>query len=169
MPIKYAELTIIRNLEEESIFSFVKRMFGNENSVTDNDTIILLFDDETICDVKKEYIDKQYVFGPNAYQLIYPRFFNKKDNELLFFLKYPNFVNGLITLSFKNIFNKNPKFLISKQYCSEYNVIYKCNSDEVFSIVKNSFNDIKPIYLTAYDDKYFEKSDIVYLVMRTFK
>jgi hypothetical protein len=100
---------------------------------------------------------------------MYPTFFNKKDDELLFFLKYPNFVNGLITLSFKKIFNKNPKFLISKQYCSEYNVIYKCNGDEVFSIVKNSFNDIKPIYLIAYDDKYFKKSDIIYLVMRTFR
>ena len=80
----------------------------------------------------------------------------------------PYLVNGLKTLSFKKIFNKNPKFSASKQYSSEYNVIYECNGDEVFSVVKNSLNDVKPTYLIAYD-KYFERSDIVYLMSRIFR
>jgi len=40
--------------------------------------------------------------------------------------------------------------------------------DEVFSVVKNSLNDVKPTYLIAYD-KYFERSDIVYLMSRIFR
>ena len=40
MPIKYAEITIVRNLEEENWFNYFKRMAGNENIVNDNDTII---------------------------------------------------------------------------------------------------------------------------------
>ena len=171
MPIKYAELNIIRNLEEESIFSYLKRIMGNENNVSDDDTLIISFDnDDIVCDVKKEYVDKHYEFGPSTYYSSFPNWFDMKNqNNNLFILKQPNLVNGNRTLNFKKIFNKNPKLLTSKQYSSVYNGIYTCNGDEVFSIVKNSLNDIKPIYLLAYDDKYFERGDIVYLVSQTFK
>jgi hypothetical protein len=171
MPIKYAELNIIRNLEEESMFSYLKRIMGNENNVSDDDTLIISFDnDDIVCDVKKEYVDKQYEFGLSIYHSSFPNWFDtNKQNNNFFILKQPNFVNGNRTLNFKNIFNKNKKFLASKQYSSVFNGIYTYNGDEVFSIVKNSLNDIKPIYLIAYDDIYFERSDVVYLVSQTFR
>mgnify|MGYP000987189916 CR=1 FL=1 len=53
--IKYGEITIIRNLQEESILNYFNRLLGNENKTNENDTIIILFDDGIICDVKKEY------------------------------------------------------------------------------------------------------------------
>jgi hypothetical protein len=170
MPIKYAELNIIRNLEAESMFSYVKRIMGNENNVSDDDTLIISFDDDTVCDVKNEYIDKHYFFGQKVSPSLFPNYFKMKENKNLFILKQPNFVNGNRTLDFKKIFNKNPKLLTSKQYSSVFNGIYTCiNGDEVFSIVKNSLNDIKPIYLIAYDDTYFKRDDVVYLVSQTFR
>jgi hypothetical protein len=172
MPIKYAELNIIRNLEEESMFSYLKRIMGNENNVSDDDTLIFSFDDDdTVCDVKNEYIDKQYVFGQKVCHSSFPNWFDmKENNNNLFILKQPNFVNGLRKLDFKKIFNKNQKFLTSTQYSSVFNGIYTCiNDDEVFSIVKNSLNDIKPIYLIAYDDTYFKRDDVVYLVSQIFR
>ena len=172
MPIKYAELNIIRNLEEESMFSYLKRIMGNENNVSDNDTLIISFDnDDIVCDVKNEYIDKRYEFGPTVCHSSFPNWFDmkKNNNNNLFILKQPHFVNGLRKLNFKKIFNKNKKFLTSTQYSSVFNGIYTCINDEVFSIVKNSLNDIKPIFLIAYDDTYFKRDDVVYLVSQIFR
>ena len=45
MPIKYAEITIVRNLEKESWLSYFKNLIGEENIITNNDTIIISFDD----------------------------------------------------------------------------------------------------------------------------
>ena len=44
MSVKYAEITIIRNIEEEDIFRTLSRYFGYENTSNDNDTIIITFD-----------------------------------------------------------------------------------------------------------------------------
>ena len=78
MPIKYADIVIVRNLEEEGWFNYCKRMIGNENIVYDNDTIIIIFEDETITDTKREYVDKQFVMGPKVFNRVYPTYFNKK-------------------------------------------------------------------------------------------
>ena len=53
MPIKYAEITIIINEEKETMKNYFNRiLFGNENKINDNDNIIILFDDESIYDIK---------------------------------------------------------------------------------------------------------------------
>ena len=63
MPNKYGEITIIRNTEYESLFNYVSyacRLVGYETIFTDKDTIIILFDDDTIYNTKDEYIDKEF-------------------------------------------------------------------------------------------------------------
>lgn len=50
MSISYAEVTIIKNLDKERINHYVGRLFGQEIMVTDDDTIIIEFDDGTIVD-----------------------------------------------------------------------------------------------------------------------
>ena len=89
MPIKYAEITIVRNLEEESWLSYFKNLIGEENIITNNDTIIISFDDETISDTKCDLVDKQFKFGPKDYRREYPLYFEKKDKNNTFFLKTP--------------------------------------------------------------------------------
>ena len=170
MPIKYAEIVIIRNLEEENWFNYCKRLLGNENAVYDNDTIIIFFEDETITDTKSDYEDKQFELGPTVFQRVYPRHFNiKKDSETIIY-KNPHYENRMPILDFKSIFKNNPKYLTLTKVASVYNVIYKntCNVN-VFALVKNNSNEKSPRYSMAYDDDYFERSDIIYFVDCIFK
>jgi hypothetical protein len=170
MPIKYAEITIVRNLEEENWLNYFKRMAGNENIVNDNDTIIILFEDGSISDVKREYVDKQFEMGPKGYQNIYPIYFNKKEGDLLFFKTPLVQPDGTLRLDFKPIFKDNPKYRMLTKVPSVYNAIYKSLSDhDMFAIVKNGPNERCPRYLLAYDECYFEKSDIIYFVNCIFR
>ena len=170
MPIIYAEITIARNLEEENWFNYFKRMAGNENIVNDNDTIIILFEDGSISDVKSEYVDKQFEMGPKIYQRDFPLYFNKKDGVTLFFKRPTVKPDGNLMLDFKPIFKDNPKYCTLTKVPSVYNAIYKdMVVGDIFAVVKNGPNERSPRYLLAYDDRYFEKSDIIYFVSCIFK
>ena len=95
MPIKYAEITIVRNLAEETWICYYKRLLGEENIVNDYDTIIILFDDGPIIDIKDEYINKQFETGPKSFrQNVYPLYLNKQG-EATMFLKHPREEDGL--------------------------------------------------------------------------
>jgi hypothetical protein len=169
MSIKYAEITIVRNLGKENWFNYCKRLMGNENIVNDNDTIIILFEDGSICDVNREYVDKHFKVGPKGYQKDYPAYFNKKDGQVLFF-KTPKVKDGLLTMNFKPIFKDYRNFLTLTKVASEYNAIYEgVENNEVFAIVKNGADERSPRYLLAYDECYFERSDMIYFVKCIFK
>jgi len=173
MPIKYAEITIVRNLEEESWLSYFKNLAGQEDIITINDTIIILFDDGTISDTKRDLVDKQFKFGPKDYHRDnYPIYFQNEDKNYTFFLKpsilkketEPRKLFSYIvpTLNFNPIFKDYKNYNISKKETSIYNVIYECNIlKDVFAIVKNGYNHR---YLLAYEDSYFDKSDINYFI-----
>lgn len=170
MTIKYAEITIVRNLEEENWLNYFKRMAGNENIVNDNDTIIILFENGSISDVKREYVDKQFEMGPKGYQNIYPIYFNKKERDLLFFKTPTINPDGTLTLDFKPIFKDNPKYRMLTKAPSVYNAIYNdMVVGDMLAIVKNGPNERSPRYLLAYDDVYFEKLDVIYFVNCIFR
>ena len=57
------------------IFRSLSRYFGYENTSNDNDTIIITFDDGTICDTKDEYIDKKIEFGERGHTYEFPMYF----------------------------------------------------------------------------------------------
>ena len=171
MPIKYAEITIARNFKKESWLSYFKNLIGEENIITNNDIIIISFDDGTISETTRELIDKQFAFGSEDYRGIFPIFFNKPDGATLF-LKHPKlervteprnlFSFTIMKQDFKPIFKDYPNFNTSKKEGSIYNAIYEDMSvGEVFAIVKNGYNHR---YFLAYDDSYFDKSDINYFI-----
>ena len=166
MPIKYAEITISRNLEKESWRSFFKNLIGHEDIITNNDTIIILFDDATVSETKHELIDKQFTFGPKCYYQNYPLYFEKPDKHTVF-LKSPKIIkDGLMKIDFKPIFKDYLNFNASKKEPSIYNAIYEdACVGEVLAIVKNGYNHR---YFLAYDDSYFDKSDINYFVNMLF-
>jgi hypothetical protein len=171
MPIKYADIIININSEKESLFDYFGRFFGNENSINDNDTIIILFDDQTVCDVKNEYIDKKFTFGPTRlFNSFLPYYFITNDGKRLHF-KLPDYVNGLPKINANNIFKNYSKFDTNKKVASFYNFIYYDNTifSDVFSIIKNGSNEITPRYLLAYDDTYLKRDDIIYLINCIFK
>lgn len=171
MPIKYAEITIVRNLEEESWLSYFKNLIGEENIITNNDTIIISFDDGTISDTKRELVDKQFNFGPKSYFQDYPIYFEKENKNNTFFLKTPIiqrvteprnlFSYTVLKLDSKPILKDYKNHNTLKKEPSIYNAIYYTGTHEVLAIVK-----IGKIfrYLLAYEDDYFDKSDLTYFV-----
>lgn len=169
MTIKYANIIINRDLENESWINYFKRLFGEENIVDENDTIIITFEDGTICDVKNEYIDKQFEMGPQEVQSIFPAYFNKKDGEKLLF-KRPHVKEGNLTIDLKSIFKDSLEYVTLNKVPSIFNIIYKSIKTDIdmFAIVKNGTNELSPRYFIAYDDVYFERSDIIYLINYIF-
>ena len=167
MTIKYAEITISRNLQEESWLSYFKNLIGEENIITNNDTIIISFDDGTITDTKSAFIDKLFEFGYKTYQSIFPMYFKNPSKKSTLFLKQPTYRDGALRMDFKNIFKDDPKYTTIKKMPSVYNAIYHSvlTYKELFSLIKNGNNHR---YLLAYDDEYFEKSDIIYFIHLIF-
>jgi hypothetical protein len=173
MPIKYAEMTIVRNLEKESWLTYFKNLLGEE-IITNNDTIIILFDDGTMMDIV-EYKDtnEQFKMGPKSYRHNYPIYFT--INNLLALFKEPTQMVGYgpnlfsyieWKLDSKPIFKDYPNYNTLKKEPSIYNMIYEnsTKTEDVFAIVKRKSN----LYLLAYDDSYFEKSDVVNLLHNLF-
>jgi len=69
MSIKYVEITIVKNLEEESILNKIFGFFNyNETfTFTDKDTIIMEFEDGTVCDTNYNSDIKETIkFGTNG-------------------------------------------------------------------------------------------------------
>ena len=168
MSIKYVEITIIRNIEEENIFRTLSRYFGNENTTNNKDTIIMLFDDGTICDTKDEYIDKKFEFDVIGHDHSFPIYFKIDNEKRSLFYKKPDIKDGQKKLDFKKIFkNYNKNY---NREASEYNVIYETyDNKELFAICRIKSNEEKPRFLLAYDETIFDKSDIIYLVDCIFK
>ena len=91
-------------------------------------------------------------------------------DKCTFFFKSPTKVKGTKRLNFNSIFSNNKKYLTIKKEVSVYNIIYYnlIDNNDIFAIMKIKSNEEKPRYLLAYDDKYFEKDDIIYLVNYIF-
>jgi len=168
MPIKYAEISIIINLEKETMINYFNRLFlDNENKTTDNDTIIILFDDETVCDVKKECENKNtnIIMGPRRFNTNSPIYFEIKEKNKTFFSKSPTLdCNCELKLNSKPIFANNKKHVATKKESSSYNCIFQKGNNEVLSIVKIKSSKGKPRFLLAYDDEHFEKEHIICFV-----
>jgi hypothetical protein len=168
MSIKYAEIIITRNLEEETWLSYFKNLIGEENIITNNDTIIISFDDGTIMDTKSVLVDKKFEFGAKSRNTnyVYPIYFNKPDKHLLF-LESARLRDGNMYMNFNDIFKDDPKFRTIIKVPSTYNTIYHvCSTDrQYFAVLKNGHNHR---YLLAYDDSYFDKSDVSYFIHKLF-
>jgi hypothetical protein len=178
MPIKYAEITIIINTEKETILNYFNRLLlGVENETTDNDTIIILFDDGIIYNVKKECTNKNtnkntnIIMGPRSFNTNSPIYFEIKDkdtNETYFSKKPTVDCNNNLRLNSKPIFANNKKHITTKKEPSSYNCIFERGNNEVLSIVKIKSSEEKPRFLLAYDDEYFKKDNIIYFVNYIF-
>lgn len=160
MPIKYAEITIVR---QESWLTYFKNLIGEEN-ITNNDTIIILFDDGTVTDTTTKDAIERFEMGPKSVYSTYPMYFNKINKNTLF-LKIPRVEKNVLKLDFKPIFKDYPNYSTLKKEPSIYNAIYESNDIDIFALIKRASNR----YLLAYEDSYFDKSDIVNLFFNLFK
>ena len=180
MSIKYAEFTMILDLEKESMTNYLSRiLFGNENKELDyenNYNIIILFDDETIYDIKDKIINTKshniFKMGPAYFaRNNIPIYFEIKKINNTFFSKNPTIIDGIKKLNFKSIFSNNQKYATFKKEPSAYNVIYYKSTkenDDSLAIVKIQSSETKPRFLLAYNSEYFEKEDIIYFLRYIF-
>jgi hypothetical protein len=174
MSIKYAEITIVRNLKKESWLSYFKNLIGEEDIITNNDAIIISFDDGTVSDTKSNDSNNQFKMGPKGNYCNYPRYFNKEDKDYMAFLKTPSvervteprclFSYTVLKLDSRPIFKDYPNYNTLKKEPSIYNAIYISKGIDIFAVVKRNSNQ----YLMAYDDSYFDKSDICYFINYIF-
>jgi len=174
MPIQYAEITILINLEKEPIMNYFNRLLGNENETNDNDTIIILFEDSIICDVKKECTNSKIIMGPKCYDRRYlPFYFEMKDTHKTFFSKSPKTnSDGTKKMNFNPIFNNYKKHMTTIKETSVYNCIYYFltlkDKIDVLAVVKIKSHEEKPMFFLAYNDEYFEKENIIYFINYIF-
>jgi len=179
MTITYAEITIIRNVNQETVFETMSRYFGYEPYVSSKDDIILLFDDTTICNTKECSSNRKFIFtNHNEHIKSVPHtilFTNSKKsncdiNITLTYKKSHLDSLGQAYLNFNPIFKNSVKYNHANKTASSFNCIYVDPAKvQKLAIVKLKSNEEKPRFMVAYDDALFEKVDIMYLVDSMFK
>jgi len=248
MPIRYAEVTVIKNLSKEHISHYITRLLGEEITVNDEDNIIIKFDDGYLMDtldfrdseskyddddndtdynINDDYNNDDYThdddfniedenddynhddddddstevitYNQNNLQckkriIIGPRLYYPTNcidhfivNKHLFQYRIPICNSTLFEknkyLSYKNLFplrysNQNVDTnvnIIGSIQKSIYNMIYYraepgyIKTIDSFGIAKIESSNVKPRFIVAYDDKYFKKYDVSYLVDTLFK
>ena len=167
MTIKFAEITIIRNIEED-IFRSVFRYFGYENQTIDNDIIIIDFRDGTICDTRDEYKDLKFKFAQLGHNHGFPIYFNKNiEARHTLFYRNPTINDKKQPILKFDVFKNYKDF---KKEPSKYNMIYEdINKKEIFSILKIRSNEEKPRFVLEYEDTILDKNDVIYLTECIFK
>ena len=175
MSIRYCEITIIHNQDNHDWLINLQKWFDYhiERPVTENSDIILLFDDETIYNIKNGCKDCNFKFFKSIYNFLPGYFSRKNTNDSIrnttYFEKEPIVINNNKTLDYNKMFQFSEKYKKCKRIASSYNCIYYCykngcDKPEIFSILRIYSNEDKPRFLLAYDSEDFVKEEIIYLV-----
>lgn len=173
---KYAEITIIKKQRKPSFFDYFIHIFPQNDIITNEDLIIVLFgDDNSVYEVKSIINNKKYKFAIKGYNHNYPIYFSK-DKDTFFFEELHKNSENIKQIS--HMFKENPNIINYKMDASIHNMIYynlkynqetNKNRTDVFSIVKIKSNKDKPRYVLAYDEMYFDNNDVLYLVDGIFR
>lgn len=177
MSIKYGEITIIRDLENETYGNYFARVFGYEPSISNENTdkIILLLEDGTISEIETNIKCNNIKFNHvlSICGMIYPSYIEIKNHKKTIFYKKSEVIDGEQRLSFTAIFSNYTNFKNTNKEGSCYNCIYYMHSypdkKDVFSILKVKSNEAKPRYIIAYDETVLSLSDVYYLINCTFR
>jgi hypothetical protein len=167
MPIKYGELTIIKE-KDESILTSLLIWIKNES--LPKTKFIYLFDDGEICESENKLIDFNYEFLNGLYL---PCYFQKKcikfEYSPIYFKKNTESMEN----DFNKIFNLFLKYNYSMNITCKYNCIYYCNKlylqPDIFALVHIKSTEQMPRYQFAYDSDEFTKEEIIYVIDYIFK
>jgi hypothetical protein len=173
--IKYAELTVIKDLTNRSMWSSLGIYLGavDEELIIDkeNDKLIMMFeDDEILFDVREKYVDINYEFVTRSIEdVLYSKYhWIEKPNGDVIFPKNPKEKNNIYTLSFDELVDNHSKHKNIKGESSCFNVILYCHtgfeSPNIFWIYRLISSCSKPRYLIGYHDEHFTKNDVIYMV-----
>lgn len=171
MVLKYGEIYVYHNQNEESISNTLWRFFGRETYVDKTSQILMIFDETN------ELFDvNEYLSRPNTTSKIKVNF---SDVSLLDFFtnsagkiatyKEPIESNGVKKQSFSKIFTNYDKYKNFKPIASIYNHIYIFNSKEVFVTLRIKSTEEKPRFIFAFDPDFLSNTDVVHLVNLLFR
>ena len=151
MPIKYGELTIVKDNEQPKTSLF----YWLTTEHLETYKYIFLFEDGEICDT---ILDFHFKFLDSCIKHV-PRYFEKIINgKKIYFEKTPN-TNSL--------FNANPKYKSDMTIGSTYNCIYFCfksSMPEIFGLIRIKSSEKMPRFQFAYDSDEFTKEEIIYVI-----
>ena len=178
MPIKYGELTIIHNTEEQTnIFTYISSWLGCEQFASNKSKFVFLFEDGEICDTDNNLKDFKFKFY-NGFLKTVPRWFektteNKETYNRIYFYKDPiKNENNKQALDFKQLFSSSTKYNRSMNIPSYYNSIYYCHKlyekAEIFGILRLKSNESMPRFQFAYEADEFTKEEVIYLIHYIF-
>jgi hypothetical protein len=158
MPIQYAEIFI--NLKRKTYSNYFKSLIGNDISFSEDDTIIISFDNGDVSDTR-EAERKQVLCGSSGGWSHFPNYLYVGSKMLI--MNSIIHENDTIKMHFSTIFKNNPKYSKNKGDPSIYNVIYHSQKGvDVFAIVKMKHSNSR--FYLAYDDVLFTREDIMNLV-----
>ena len=159
MPIQYAEIFI--NLKRKTYSNYFKSLIGNDISFSEDDTIILSFDNGDVSDTReaerKEICGSQLSWKWSHF----PKYL-QLDSKMLMMGPIMIYDNDMVKMNFSSIFKNNPKCSTNNRDSSIYNVIYCLQGVDVFAILKMKSSNTR--FYLAYDDVLFTREDIMNLV-----
>jgi hypothetical protein len=172
MPIKYGEIYVKHNTE--NLWTNVVFWFGyDEQSVSEESTIIVKFDDGDVQEVSNKLFETNYNIKISECITI------KNDvKEHVYFKRDPKKnSDGTQSLVFGNIFKNYTNYDANNNIASYFNCIYykhklldsRVKKMDVFTIVRIKSNVSSPRYQIAYDSDDFSKDSIMYLINCIFR
>jgi hypothetical protein len=183
--LKYAEVTVIKNVEERTIFNFLQHIFRvDEELIIDKegDQVLMEFYGEPPINTKDHFEDCRFEFTTGFDQGIL--YIKKKDKTNTLFPRKP-YTNddGNLCLSFKEVTEGPNKHKVRSIPSLKNTVLYLNKTEFVkkevdgvqsysfVSIEQNCFYliriesiEIKPRYVVAYDETFFTKKEVIYMV-----
>jgi hypothetical protein len=185
--LKYAEVTVIKNVEERTIFNFLQHIFRVDEEIIvdkERDQVLMEFDGEPPIDTKDHFEECYLEFTTGFYGDIL--FIKKKDNTNTLFPRKPHTNDyGNLCLSFKEVTEGPNKHKVrSLPIPSLKNTVLYSNkteliAQEVKGVISHSFEtieqncfyliriesrDIKPRYVVTYDETILTRKMVIYLV-----
>lgn len=167
MTVIYADVTVIL---EESLFRSLAHFTGwYDFHITEDDMIIVMFEgDDYPYDTKSEYkkrtLEHRFSFSEPKSGCFPLWFETDKERKQTFWLKHHR-VNedGKQSLDVTELFRQK----MASLKASGHNAIYHSLSEggkDLFGVVKVNSSAKKPRFVVAFDNAYFDKLDVVYLV-----
>jgi len=180
MQIKYGEVTIIYDTEQQDIFTKLTFWLSWEQLIPKKPKYVFLFEDGEILDGDNKLKDLKFKFFNNSLLKV-PIWFEKnkeniKNKELYnrtYFYKRPiQGENKNNSLYFSKLFSSYSKFNSSMIIESSYNSIYYyykySKNPELFGLLRIKSNESMPRFQFAYDADEFTREEVIYLINNIF-
>lgn len=177
MTIQYVEVSVIKNVNQEPFFKNICREYlGYEYGATNDDTIVILFEDGTIYDTNEPLPDVRVTFklsdDPFDFSPLsrhFPKVITLKSGIELTY-EAPSYDSQKKYYKLKSLnylFHKHPKYKLAD--ISLCNFTYAISNESVFGTLKLKSNVNFQMYLVAFDDDILDKQQVIYLINHILK